>query len=72
MSGVKGCLLYVISKDEQDPEATWITEIWESKADHDDSLKLDAVKQLISQAMPIIDGPPQKGQELVVLGGKGL
>lgn len=72
MSSVKGCLLYAISKDELDEEATWVTEIWASREDHDNSLKLDAVKQLIAQAMPILDGMPQKGQELTVLGGKGI
>jgi len=72
ISSVKGCQIYVISKDSKDKESTWITEVWDSKEDHDDSLKLENVRALIGQAMPIIDGMPQKGQELEVLGGLGI
>lgn len=72
LSNVKGCVLYVISKDASDPDSVWITEIWDTKEDHDNSLKLESVRATISEAMPIIDGMPQKGQELSVLGGKGL
>ncbi len=45
---------------------------WDSKADHDNSLQVAGVKELISQAMPILDGRPEKGQELEILGGAGL
>jgi len=66
-----GCKLYVIGRDEQ-PNDLYITEIWESKQAHDDSLKDEEVRQLISRAMPIIDGIPQRGQELTLLGGHGI
>jgi quinol monooxygenase YgiN len=72
MPEVKGCVVYAISKDQSDPDAVWVTEIWDSKEDHDGSLKLESVRALISQAMPIINGMPQKGQELEVLGGMGI
>lgn len=68
----KGCHLYVIGKDQSDEHAVWVTEIWDSKEDHDNSLKLPGVRELIGQAMPLLDGMPQKGQELEILGGAGL
>lgn len=71
VSQVKGCKLYAISNDPADPDSIWITEIWDSKEDHDNSLKLEATKTLVMQAMPLINGQPRKGQELVVLGGLG-
>jgi quinol monooxygenase YgiN len=72
MPQVKGCVVYAISKDQADPDSVWITEVWDSKEDHDNSLKLESVRAIIGQAMPIIDGMPQKGQELEVLGGMGI
>lgn len=72
VSTANGCILYVVSKDTVDINSVWITEIWDSKEDHDNSLNVEGVKELISIAIPILDGQPQKGQELEVLGGKGI
>lgn len=72
LATIKGCILYVISRDSNDSDSVWVTEIWDTKEDHDNSLKEQAVRELISQAIPIIDGPPQKGQELETVGGKGI
>lgn len=68
----KGCHLYVVSTNELDKNAIWITEIWDSKEDHDNSLSLQGVREFISEAIPILDGTPEKGQELTVLGGHGV
>lgn len=72
VSEAKGCRLYLISKDNNDKEAVWVTEVWDSKEDHDNSLKAEGVRELISKAIPILNGPPAKGQELEILGGKGI
>ncbi len=72
VSTAKGCKLYVISKDENDANSVYITEIWDSKEDHDNSLKVEGVRELIMKAIPIIDGQPTKGQELKILGGLGI
>ena len=72
VSKTKGCNLYAISKDPTEPDTVWVTEIWDSKADHDASLSLPEVRSLITKAIPLIDGAPSKGQELEVLGGFGL
>ncbi|WP_026897030.1 putative quinol monooxygenase [Daejeonella oryzae] len=68
----KGCKMYVVSKDSNKPDAVFITEIWDSKEDHDNSLKVEGVRELIMKAMPILNGPPSKGQELEVMGGLGI
>lgn len=68
----EGCHLYVVSKDKQEPDAVWVTEVWDTKEAHDDSLKDKEVLALIGQAMPILDGRPEPGQVLDVLGGLGL
>ncbi|GAB3203283.1 quinol monooxygenase YgiN [Pontibacter aydingkolensis] len=69
VSTAKGCHLYLVSTDKQNPDTIWITEVWDSKEDHDSSLQLDGVGALISQAMPLLAGKPEKGLELEVLGG---
>jgi quinol monooxygenase YgiN len=68
----KGCKVYAISKSDNDLNSVFITEIWDSKEDHDNSLKVEGVRELIMKAMPILDGQPQKGQELEILGGAGI
>jgi quinol monooxygenase YgiN len=72
VSTAKGCRLYLISKDKINNDSIWVTEVWDSKEDHDNSLNAESVKALISQAMPLIDGRPERGQELEILGGKGI
>lgn len=66
-----GCLLYAVSKDEAEPNAVFVTEIWESPEAHGASLQLPEVRELITEAMPILAGMPSGGQTLQVLGGFG-
>lgn len=72
VSTAKGCRLYMVSKDKTDKNAVWVTEVWDSKEDHDNSLNVEGVRELIAQAMPILSGRPAPGQELEILGGDGL
>jgi quinol monooxygenase YgiN len=72
VSTAKGCKLYVIGKDPNDINAVHVTEIWDSKEDHDNSLSVEGVRELIMKAMPIMNGQPQKVQELEILGGAGV
>jgi quinol monooxygenase YgiN len=39
-----GCLNYVVAEDMADPDTLIVTEAWDSKQSHDDSLKLPAVQ----------------------------
>lgn len=72
VSTAKGCHIYLVSQDADDEALIWITEVWDTKEDHDNSLKVAEVRELISKAMPLLDSQPEKGMTLAVLGGKGL
>jgi quinol monooxygenase YgiN len=32
--GMPGCLSYIIARDPADPDALWITEVWDDEASH--------------------------------------
>lgn len=51
-----GCIDYGISLDREDPDAVWVTEVWESEELHAASLELPQVKAVIAEAMPLIAG----------------
>ena len=72
VSTAKGCHLYTIGIDKSDSNLIWVTEIWDSKEDHDNSLKLDGVIELISQAIPLLDEKRSKGKEIDIQGGVGI
>lgn len=72
VSTAQGCHIYLVSKDQTTPDAVWVTEAWDSKEDHDNSLQVAGVRELIAQAMPLLNGRPEKGQELEILGGTGI
>lgn len=72
VSSAKGCQLFLVSSDFEDPETIWTTEIWDSKEDHDESLNVMGVKELIAQAMPLFSAPPEKCKEIKILGGYGI
>jgi quinol monooxygenase YgiN len=54
IAGMPGCLSYIVAYDPADANAIWITEAWESKASHDGSLSLPAVKDAIARGRPLI------------------
>lgn len=66
-----GCLSYIVANDAVDPNAIWITEVWDSAASHQASLKLPAVQAAISKARPIIAGFGERF-ETTPVGGVGL
>lgn len=72
MENAKGCVLYLVNKEAGNPDSIYIIEVWESKADHDNSLQVPGVGELIKQALPILDEKPTGGTTLEVLGGKGI
>jgi len=51
-----GCLSYIIAKDSTDDDSLWITEVWDGKASHDNSLALPPVKEAIAKGRPLIAG----------------
>ncbi|HJP70100.1 MAG TPA: putative quinol monooxygenase [Candidatus Limnocylindria bacterium] len=70
MQSAPGCDLYAVSTVEADDHAVWVTEIWRSKADHDASLTLPGVSDLVGRARAAIAGMGDS-QVLEVHGGPG-
>jgi quinol monooxygenase YgiN len=66
------CLLYVISRQPDEPDAVWVTEAWTSQDAHRASLQDEATRALIQRAMPLIAELPERTVELRPVGGKGL
>jgi len=66
-----GCLYYVVAEDVADPDTLVVTEAWDSKQSHDESLKLPAVQAALAKGRPLIAGF-EKIAETVPLGGVGL
>jgi quinol monooxygenase YgiN len=66
-----GCLSYVVARDPKDPDAVWITEVWDSKESHTASLQLPAVRAAIAKGRPLIAG---FGEQIVTepVGGHGF
>lgn len=51
-----GNIAYMIAEDISDPDALWITEVWKTKTDHENSLKLPSVQDAIAKGRPLIAG----------------
>ncbi|WBB50335.1 antibiotic biosynthesis monooxygenase [Verrucosispora sp. WMMA2044] len=66
-----GCQLYVVSVSDTDDVTIWVSEVWESKEQHDASLQLPETRAAINKAMPMLTGE-FTGQEVTVVGGLGL
>jgi quinol monooxygenase YgiN len=71
VSGMPGCLSYIVATDPADGDAIWITEVWDSKDSHAASLKLPAVQQAIAKARPLIASFGEHF-ETTPVGGVGL
>lgn len=71
VQNMPGCLSYIVAQDPSNPDAIWITEVWDSKESHAGSLSLPAVKAAISQARPLIAGM-DAGTLTTPVGGHGL
>ena len=66
-----GCKLYAIAADDEDENAIWVTEIWESSEAHKKSLELPSVQEAVGKGRELIAGI---GQRKIVSprGGHGL
>jgi quinol monooxygenase YgiN len=71
VDGMPGCLSYVVARDAANPDAIWITEVWDSKASHAASLSLPTVQASILKAMPLIAGF-EESIETEPVGGAGI
>lgn len=71
VSGMPGCLSYIVARDPADADAIWITEVWDSRDSHRASLSLPAVQQAIARGKPLIAGFSDQ-TETEPVGGQGL
>ena len=71
VSGMPGCLSYVVATDPTDVDALWITEVWDREASPAASLELPPVQEAIARGRPLIAG---MGPHIVTapVGGHGL
>lgn len=68
IGGIPGCLSYIVALDTANPDAIWVTEVWDSRESHAASLKLPVVRATITQAKPIIAGFRQHFETVPVAG----
>ena len=66
-----GCLSYVVAADVTEPDALWVTEVWESQASHQASLQLPGVQAAIAKGRPLIAGFSNR-VETAPIGGHGV
>jgi quinol monooxygenase YgiN len=66
-----GCEVYIVNVAPDDDDKVWIYESWRSEGDHDDSLQDSRIRDVITQALPLI---AEMGDRVVLqpLMGKGL
>ena len=65
------CLLYVVSRDLDQPDMVWVTEAWTDRDAHAASLRAPGTPETIARARPLIAGMEGRA-EFEPLGGKGL
>lgn len=69
--GMPGCLSYIVAADPADPDAVWVTEVWDSRESHEASLTLPSVQQAIAKGRPLI---AEFAEQIITapVGGHGL
>lgn len=70
LSGMDGCIYYILHEAEEDPDLLWITELWESREAHAASLQNEQVRELIGRCMPLI--AEAGGIKVKPIGGVGF
>lgn len=71
VSGMPGCLSYVVALDPANADAIWITEVWDDQSSHAASLSLPSVKDAIAKGRPLIAGF-ESSVVTTPVGGHGL
>lgn len=71
ISGMPGCLSYIVGNDPNDVDVLWITEVWETKELHAASLQLPSVRDAIAIGRPLI-AAMEIVSETLPIGGQGI
>jgi quinol monooxygenase YgiN len=66
-----GCLSYVVAEDSSDPDALWVTEVWDSAESHAQSLDQPEVRSAIERGRPLISAFNDR-TETRPMGGIGI
>lgn len=69
--GMPGCISYVISKDTQDPNGIWVTELWKDQASHQNSMTLPGVQEAMMTGKPLIHEFEER-HVVQPVGGQGI
>jgi quinol monooxygenase YgiN len=67
-AAMPGCLSYIVAADATEPDALWVTEVWDSRSSHQESLQLPPVQAAIAKGRPLIAGFSNR-VETVPIGG---
>ena len=70
-ASMPGCISYLVAADATEPDAPWVTEVWESQSSHRASLQLPAVLAAIAKGRPLIAGFSNR-VETVPIGGHAI
>jgi quinol monooxygenase YgiN len=65
------CVLYFVSRSDEDDDAIWVTEAWTDREAHEAALADEATKAMIARARPLIAGFSGRS-DFRPVGGKGL
>jgi quinol monooxygenase YgiN len=68
---IPGCLSYIIATESADPDALWVTEVWDCHDSHKASLGLPGMKAAIAKGRPLTAGFSHR-VETTPVGGCGL
>ena len=71
LQAMPGLRSYIVANDPADPDALWVTEVWQDKESHANSLLLPSVQDAIARGRPLIAGFAERF-ETEPLGGHGL
>ncbi len=71
VSAMPGCLSYIVAEDSGEPDAIWVTEVWDTPESHKASLSLPAVQEAITKGKPLIARFGER-YETRPVGGHGL
>lgn len=71
MGAMPGCVSYVVAEDSADPDALWVTEVWETSEHHAQSLQLPEVQAAIGAGRELIAAMDRRF-ETRPIGGIGL
>jgi|GEM_PF-1217774 len=75
LENVDECLYFIVSKDKDNPSTVWVTELWTSEEDHDNSLKdiPDDLRTILDEVMSlVIDADTRQRAKLIPTVSKGI